>query len=92
MIAIFTTEKEAQEFSDKCHKFLTENCPNYNAQKWCDIVPNKDKTAFSVSIPHEYEKELYQSKIKITEAIKSEIQKAVSIVEKTDSTFEKVTK
>ena len=88
MIKIFKSKQEAQEFSDAIHKYLLENCPNYNAGKWQEPTPNKDATLFYVQVPLEYDVEekqhieLYPVKEAITVTTKTQADKATATDEK----------
>ena len=52
MIAIFYTELESVEFSNKIHNELLKNRLGYNAEKWSNInkSDNEDKWTVSISI------------------------------------------
>ena len=82
MIAIFLLKQDAQNFTDKCHNWLMQNCPNYCGVKWQDPTPNKDSTKFFIEIPDEYYKEYYKDCKKIITATKTEYDKNNEIKEK----------
>ena len=56
MLAIFTSEKEAVEFSNKIHSFLKANRPNYKADRWSDINKSDKEEKWVVKVPDDYEK------------------------------------
>lgn len=84
MIAIFLTKEEAQKFADKCHEYLSANCPNYNASCWQIPNANKDGSKFFVEIPQEFEKDYYPVKEKIAVFTDAEIKKASELKPKPD--------
>lgn len=54
MLAIFTSETEAVNFSNKIHTFLKANRPGYNAERWS--YPNKSdfEEKWLVKVPFDY--------------------------------------
>ena len=59
MIAVFISEKEALDYSNKIHEFLTENCKDYSASCWQVPVKAPKEEKYYVQIPQEYLSELY---------------------------------
>ena len=84
MITIFLNKLEAQKFADKCHEYLSANCPNYNAFCWQVPNANKEGTKFYVEIPQEFEKDFYPVKEKIAVFVDAEIKKASELKPKPD--------
>lgn len=54
-LLIFTTESDAIDYSEKIHKYLRSNRPNYNASKWCDPEQSADGLTWMVKQPIEEE-------------------------------------
>lgn len=54
MIAIFNTELESVEFSDKIHNYLLENRKGYNAEKWSDVNKSDNENKWAVFIPEDF--------------------------------------
>lgn len=54
MIAIFNTEKESNELSEKIHNLLVKNRKKYNAVKWSDINKSDNAEKWMVKLPHNY--------------------------------------
>lgn len=77
MIAIFDKEKDAVACSDKIHKYLKENRPGYNAEKWSEIEKSDIEELWAVKMPLEQTKKMWAK-----EMVVAEIAKAVSKVEK----------
>ena len=78
MIAVFTTQAEAQAYANKIHSYLTANRPDYNATKWGDPISNDTKTEWYVKSPPEQEKQLW--KVPITTTL--ELSKSVLLIDK----------
>lgn len=90
MIAIFNTKEDAQKFADKCHEYLSSNCPNYSAVKWQEPVKHPKDELYQVQVPQEFEKDYYPTTVKIAVAVDTEIKKASSTVEKVGDTWKTV--
>jgi len=71
MIAIFYTEKDAVDFSEKIHKFLTENRPGYNAERWSELNKSDKEEKFAVKIPDDFQK--WPKKLTIDTTVKEQI-------------------
>jgi hypothetical protein len=78
MLMVFDYIEEAQELCDKIHSYLQENCPGYQAIKWQD--PVEIKGLFYVSLPKEFEKDMYPVKEKISVSLKSVTDKSPFIM------------
>lgn len=52
-LAIFSTEQDAINYSNKLHQYLMANRPNYNAIKWCDPEQSADGLRWAVKEPVE---------------------------------------
>lgn len=68
MLAIFYTEKEASDFSNKIHDYLKTNRHNYTAVKWSDINRSDKLSKWCVKIPDDYQK--WNTKLTIDAAAK----------------------
>ena len=51
MIAIFTSEQEAIDYSNKAHAHLLAHRPGYNAERWSDVNKADCKNEWAVKIP-----------------------------------------
>ena len=71
MLAIFTDEKSAVDFSNKIHEYLKANRPGYakNTTHWSD--PNKSdfEEKWMVKVPYDYRK--WPVKLDIKEVVES---------------------
>jgi len=69
MLAIFTDEKSATDFSNKIHEYLIINRPGYSATHWSD--PNKSdfEDKWWVKVPFDYKK--WPIKLDIKEVVES---------------------
>ena len=69
MLAIFTSEKSATDFSTKIHEYLKANRSGYNATHWSD--PNKSdfEEKWLVKVPFDYKS--WPVKLVIKEVIES---------------------
>ena len=56
MIAIFTSEQEAIDFSNKVHEWLLEKRPAYNADRWSSINKSDSEDKWMVKIPKDAKK------------------------------------
>lgn len=54
MIAIFYTEKEAVEFSNKIHSWLLKNRSGYNAERWSFTNKSEKEDKWMVKLPGDY--------------------------------------
>jgi hypothetical protein len=90
MLMQFLNLSEAQDFCDKIHKYLQENCPGYNAGLW--QIPIEMYKKFYVSLPKEFvlelsetgEKDCYEVKEKISVSLKTETDKSSLTVTDTE--------
>ena len=73
MIAIFYTEKDAMEFSEKIHNFLKANRKDYNAERWSDINKSEKEEKWAVKIPDDFQK--WPVKMELDLSIKEQISK-----------------
>ncbi len=70
MLVIFTSEKEASDFSKKIHDFLTKNRPRYNAVKWSDLNKSDKEEKWFVKVPEDYQRWAVKLDIKeVTELV-----------------------
>jgi len=73
MIAIFYTEKDAMEFSEKIHNFLKANRIGYDAVRWSDINKSESEEKWAVKIPDDFQK--WPVKMELDLSIKEQISK-----------------
>jgi len=81
MVAIFSTKDEAQKFTDKCHAWLQDNCPDYNAMRWQQPVMDKSEKLFYIEVPSEFYKDFYQQKTEKIAVICDAELKTASVVQ-----------
>ena len=73
MLAIFTDEKSAVDFSQKIHNYLTINRPKYNAIRWSGIKKSDFEKRWFVKVPYDYQRWTVKLDIKeVTELIPTE--------------------
>lgn len=58
-LAIFSTEQDAIDYSNKLHQYLSANRPGYNAVKWCDPEQSADGLTWIVKEPPEQNEDLW---------------------------------
>ena len=56
MLAIFTDEKSASDFSNKIHEYLKANRPGYNAERWSYLNKSDKEDKWFVKVPYDYQK------------------------------------
>ena len=72
MIALFNTEKESIEFSDKIHDLLCKKIKGYveSTSKWSNVNKSDNDNKWCVKLPHNYEElELDIRELKLIEKL-----------------------
>jgi len=87
MIAEFNNIKDAQALCDKIHNHLQENCKGYNATKWQDPLKAEKEESYCVSLPQEFDKPVYDEKIKVFDVVKTLTDKAIELTVELPSKF-----
>jgi len=71
LLCIFYTEKEAVDFSDKVHDYLTVNRPGYNATHWSGVNKADKENKWLVKLPYDFRK--WPVKLSIDITVKEQI-------------------
>ena len=71
LFCIFYTEKEAKDFSEKIHNYLTVNRKDYNATHWSDVNKSDKEGKWLVKLPYDYQR--WPVKLSIDATVKEQI-------------------